>query len=139
MRVVRDLEWQGPVPAGEGEYGEFFAAAAEGRLLIQQCPQCGHRQHYPRALCTACAAEPEWLEAAGTGTVHTYTIVRQYGVPAFAELPYVLAMVDLPEGVRMFGGLTGIDPEAVEIGMAVTAYARTYDDDHAMVFWEPSQ
>ncbi|MYH96904.1 MAG: hypothetical protein F4129_10410, partial [Acidimicrobiia bacterium] len=112
MRVVRDLEWQGPVPAGEGEYGEFFAAAAEGRLLIQQCPQCGNRQHYPRALCTACAAEPEWMEAAGTGNVYTYTIVRQYGVPAFAELPYVLAMVDLPEGVRMFGGLTGIDPEA---------------------------
>ena len=138
MRVVRDLQWQGPVPAGEGEYGEFFAAAAEGRLLIQQCPECGHRQHYPRAICTACGAEPEWMEAAGTGTVYTYTVVRQFGVPAFAELPYVLAMIDLPEGVRMFGGLTGIDPEAVEIGMPVTAYARTYDDIHAMVFWEPA-
>ena len=139
MEVVDSPEWTGLVPAGEAEYGEFFAAAAEGRLVIQECPSCGHRQHYPRRVCTRCMADPDWFECAGTGTVHTYTVVRQYGAePYRSEIPYALAMVDLPEGVRMFGTITDIDPEAVEIGLAVEAYARVVAEGRAIVLWRPT-
>jgi uncharacterized OB-fold protein len=139
LDVVRGGAWQGPVPDGEAHYGEFFEAAARGRLLVQSCPSCGHRQFYPRALCTACGADPDWLECAGTGTVHTFTVVRQYGGRPFADqLPYVLAMVDLPEGVRMFGTVTDVDVDAVTIGMPVTAYAREFEDGRALVYWRPT-
>jgi hypothetical protein len=138
MDVIREVAWERPTPAGEAEYGEFFAAAAQGRLLVQECPSCGHRQFYPRPICTSCAATPGWLECAGTGTVHTFTIVRQYRAEPFgSQLPYALAMVDLPEGPRMFGPLTGVDVDEVRIGMAVEAYGVEFEPGRAVVEWRP--
>ena len=47
-------EWQRPLPRPDNVTGPYWEAAARGELLIQRCPACGHRQFYPRALCTAC-------------------------------------------------------------------------------------
>jgi uncharacterized OB-fold protein len=138
MDVVRGETWNRPIPNGEAEYGEFYAACAEGRLLVQRCPACEHRQFYPRPVCTKCAATPEWLECSGTGTVHTFTIVRQYRAEPFgSELPYPLVMIDLPEGPRMFGRLTGVGADEVCIGMAVEAYAVEFEDGRAVPHWRP--
>jgi uncharacterized OB-fold protein len=104
--VAAMTEWVKPLPAPDGVSAPFWKAAAEGRLLIQRCPACGHRQFYPRALCTACGADPEWMEASGRGTVHTFTIVRQHGQRGFKEeLPYVVAIIELEEGPRMMGNV----------------------------------
>ena len=138
MDVIRGETWNRPIPNGEAEYGEFYDACAEGRLLVQRCPLCDHVQFYPRPMCTRCAATPVWLECAGVGTVYTFTVVRQYRAEPFgSELPYALAMIDLPEGPRMFGRLTGIDPADVRIGMAVEAYAVEFEPGRAIVQWRP--
>jgi hypothetical protein len=139
MDVVRSEPWNRPIPNGEGEYGDFYEACAEGRLLVQRCPVCNHRQFYPRPVCTKCAATPEWLECGGTGTVHTFTVIRQYRAEPFgSELPYALAMIDLPEGPRMFGRLTDVAADDVRIGMAVEAYAIEFEDGRAVPHWRPS-
>ena len=39
--------------------------------------------------------------------------------------PYAVALIELDEGVRMMSNVVGIEPDAVEIGMAVR------------VIWEP--
>jgi uncharacterized protein len=90
-------------------------------------------------VCASCGETPEWEEASGDGVVHTFTIVRQNGAKPFnAELPYVVAMIELPEGPRMMGNVTGCDPEAVTVGMAVRAYAVKVEDGVAVPFWEPA-
>jgi len=128
-----------PTPAADDFGAPFWTAAAEGRLLIQHCPACGHRQHYPRALCTECGATPEWEEASGRGTVHTYTVIRQNGAQPFRdELPYVVAVIDLEEGPRMMSNLTGCPPDEVRIGMEVVAYAVLIGEGIALSFWEPA-
>ena len=82
-------------------------------------------------MCTECAGDPEWLEAAGRGTIHTFTVIRQQGIPAFkVELPYVIAMVELDEGPMIFGSMPGIDPDTVSIGMPVEVYFRGRDRRH---------
>lgn len=125
-----------PLPEVDAISAPFFEAAAQGKLLYQQCGACGHRQFYPRGLCTACGGMPEWAEASGRGTVHTFTIVRQYGAEPFkSELPYVVAIIELEEGVRMMGNVTGIDPEAVQIGMPVSAYALLAEPNIAIPYW----
>jgi uncharacterized protein len=119
--------------------GEFWSAASEGRLVIQHCPACGARQHYPRQLCATCGGEPEWEEASGNGVVHTFTIVRQNGAKPFTdELPYVVAMIELAEGPRMMGNVTGCAPDDVTVGMPVRAYAIRVEDNLAVPFWEPA-
>ena len=137
---VRSVDsWEKPIPAGGNVIGEFWSAADEGRLVIQHCPACGARQHYPRLLCATCGAEPDWEEASGEGVVHTFTIVRQNGAKPFSdELPYVVAIIELAEGPRMMGNVTGCAPEAVTVGMPVRAYAVHVEDGLAIPFWEPA-
>jgi hypothetical protein len=137
---VRPGAWPKPLPDQEPLSSEFWAAAATGRLLIQRCPSCGHRQFYPRALCVSCGGEPEWEEASGLGTVHTFTIIRQQGASGFRdETPYVVAMVDLAEGPRMMGNVTGCAVEEVSIGMAVRAYAVEAEPGIGIPMWEPAR
>ena len=124
MEVRRGVEWSKPLPDPDAVFEPWWRAASEGRLLFQTCPGCEHKQFYPRPLCLACGAMPEWTEASGRGSVYTFTVVRQYGGKPFRdELPYVVAMIELEEGVRLFSNVTDCDPEAVHIGMAVEAYA----------------
>lgn len=138
MQVRRDVEWTRPLPETDPVSRPFWEAAAEGRLLFQECPVCGHRQFYPRALCTACGADPVWAEASGRGTVHTYTIVRQYGGPPFRdELPYVVAVVELEEGIRMLGNVTDCPVDDVAVGMPVEAYAVAAAEGVGVPFWRP--
>ena len=100
--------------------------------------QCGHHQHYPRKLCIRCGGEPAWQPASGRGTVHTFTVVRQFGLPPFRdELPYVVAMIELEEGVRMLGNVTDIPPDDVHIGMSVEAYAVLAEENVGIPYWRP--
>jgi hypothetical protein len=136
MEVVNAPEWKRPLPEPDAVTRPFWEAAAQGRLLYQRCSACGHRQFYPRAICTACGATPEWAESSGQGTVHTFTVVRQYGAPPFSnELPYVVAMIELEEGVRMMGQVTGCPVDEVRVGMPVQAYAVRADEAIGVVFW----
>lgn len=76
----------------------------------------------PRHLCPACWSDSlEWVEAKGTGTVHSFTIVRRAPAAAFARrVPYVVALIDLDEGPRMLANIVGDDALSVGIGDAVS-------------------
>jgi uncharacterized OB-fold protein len=138
MDVIRDEAWKKPLPGPEESEKPFYEAAARGELRYQKCPACDHRQFYPRPLCTACGADPEWAVASGRGRIHTFTIVRQNFAAGFKEeLPYVVAMIDLEEGVRMMGTVTGCDVDDVAVDMPVEAYAVQVEDDLAIPFWRP--
>ena len=136
--VVTVDEWSKPLPGADDVSAPYWKAAAEGRLLVQQCPTCGHRQWYPRALCTACGADPEWLECSGLGTVHTFTVIRQMGMPPFRdELPYAVAMVELEEGPMIFGNLTDCVVDDITIGMPVEVWFTKAEDDIGIPSWRP--
>ena len=84
------------LPAPDNASRHYWQSAAEGKLVVQRCTTCGVFQFYPRALCTACAGETEWVDASGRGTLHTYTVIRQNRSPAFAALsPYAVGIVEL--------------------------------------------
>jgi uncharacterized protein len=127
-----------PLPAPDNVSREFWSGAARGELLFQRCPSCGHAQLYPRALCVRCGATPEWEAASGAGEVHTFTVIRQNLAQPFRELgPYVVAMIELAEGPRMMSNVTHVAPEAVTVGLEVTAYAVRVQDDLGIPYWRP--
>ena len=75
----------------------FFDGLREGRLLVQACDRCGHRQ-LGSAVCRGCGgAELRWVETGGRGTVRAVTTVRR-GPSADVAVPYVLAIVELDDG-----------------------------------------
>ena len=61
-----------------------------------------------------------WSGRSGKGWVYASSISYQPAHPAFADdVPYVLAIIELDEGVRMHSNVVGVDPKEVEIGMRV--------------------
>jgi uncharacterized OB-fold protein len=111
------------IPVLDGRSEEWFTAAAEGRLLIQRCRRCGHAQFYPRRLCTAChSLDVDWEQAAGTGRLHTFTVVHRTPNAEFAgETPYVFAIVELDEGPRVTSRVVGVNLDALVCDMRVRA------------------
>lgn len=92
---------------------------AAGQLLLQRCEDCGRHQFYPRIACSHCTGSKlTWVRAAGGGQIASFTVVRR-GVSADFTAPYVVALVDLDEGVRMMTHIIDADPEQLEIGMPV--------------------
>lgn len=126
------------VPQVDAVSRPFFAALARGEFVLQWIPRSGF-QHYPRpAALYAPDNQPEWRSAQGVGVVHTFTIIRQHGIPYFRDrTPYVVAVIELPEGVRIMGNLTDVEVDTVRIGMAVQIYAVVVAEDLAVPFWKP--
>jgi uncharacterized protein len=120
---------------------EFFWAGAQvGELRIQRCGGCGALRHPPGPACLSCGSigKAEYQVAAGTGIVYSYVVHRHPPVPG-KQLPVVVALVELTEGVRMLGELTGIDPADVAIGMPVRVRFRRVDDDLVLPDWRPGR
>lgn len=140
--MPRTKTWHLPQPDPETE--PYWEAAREGRLLIKRCAACGKAFFYPRTYCPACwSADTEWIEASGRGTVYTFTVVHQNDLPPFNErVPYVVAIVELEEGVRMTANVEGIDPGDVRCDMAVRVAfreePRTEDDVVALPVFRPA-
>lgn len=107
-----------PVPTITGETRPFWEGCAAGELRLQTCRACGRPQFYPRLVCAACGGTAlAWLPSAGRGTVHAVTVVHRAPSPAFRpDVPYVVALVDLDEGVRMMANVVGAPPDRVAIG-----------------------
>lgn len=99
----------------------YWDGLERGVLLLQRCAQCGKFRHYPRLVCDRCySLEVQWVEACGRGEVHSWTVAHHAFHPGFAEeLPYVLAVVDLQEGVRAMGRLIDVAPEKIRAGLPV--------------------
>ena len=114
-------DWNKPLPSISGETRPYWDSCRRGQLLIQKCDSCGEYQFYPRGICANCwSNDIQWIISSGKGTVWTFTVTYQNGTPGFAEdVPYVLALVELEEGVRMFTNIVECDPRSVTIGMPV--------------------
>jgi uncharacterized OB-fold protein len=95
----------------------FWRAAANGKFLLQKCKSCGKVQFFPRVACVDCFGEPDWIEAKGTGKIHSFTLVRVPRNPAFKdEAPIYYINVILDEGVIIESRLLGDSKEKVKMG-----------------------
>lgn len=117
-----DLALPLPLPLPTAATAPYWAAAAEGRLMLQRCRTSGAIWHYPRQMSSASGdqADVEWFEASGRGVVYSFSIVRRAPDPVFqARAPYPIALIDLAEGPRMLASIVGPGALAVAIGDAV--------------------
>jgi uncharacterized OB-fold protein len=109
----------------------FWQGCARGELVIQRCDECLRLRHYPQPLCPHCrGAQSSWQPVSGRGEIYSYAVCHRAFHPAFADaLPYVVATVELEEGVRMVTDLAGVDPGELRIGMPVQVCFERVDDE----------
>ena len=134
-------EWNKPLPTISGETKPFWDSCRLGNLVIQRCGECSQYQFYPRGICAHCwSNDIKWIKSSGKGTVWTYTITNQHRTPGFAEdVPYVLALVELEEGVRMFTNIVECNPRDVTVGMPVEVTFIRANDQISIPYFRPPQ
>ena len=129
------------IPAMTDLTRPYWAAARAGRLVLQHCADCDQMWHPPLPRCPHChRASLDWTDAAGTGTVYTYTVVTHPTHAALAgRVPYVVAIVELDEGPRLVTGITGCDVDQVRAGMAVRVRFTAVTDEVTLPYFEPAE
>ena len=110
----------------------------EGELPIQRCKQCGTLHHPPRPMCWKCQSlEWDYIVSSGKGTVYSYVVMHRPQFPGY-DYPLVAAVIDLEEGTRIVSNLAGIEPDKVEIGMAVKLSIENVDDELKLPLFRPA-
>jgi uncharacterized OB-fold protein len=118
----------------------FWDGTAAGELRIGKCNACGALRFPPGPACQSCEAYDRGYQvAAGTGTVFSYVVHRHPPVPG-KELPIVIALIDLDEGVRMVGEVVDAVPDPggdtdIAIGMRLRVDFNRVDDDLTLPVW----
>ena len=115
------IGYEGPLPRPDKDSEAYWDAARRHELVLQQCLECNRFRFYPRSVCPNCLSEKfEWRRVRGRGVIYSFTIVHRPPTPAFRDqVPYVLALIELEEGVRMMSNVVECEPTSVRIGMTV--------------------
>jgi len=118
---MQKFEIERLMPSPTQDTKPYWDGLLEGRILIQQCAGCDTYRHYPRPVCPEChSMKFDWRDAAGHGTVHSWSVSHHAFHPAFKkDLPTAYITVDLPEGVRLCAPLRGGDPADIAMGQAL--------------------
>jgi len=128
-------------PSSSRDTAFFWEGVKAHELRIQRRPD-GSLQHPPvPAMWQDKGLPVDYVVASGRGTVFSFVVHHAPKVPG-RTLPFVIALVELEEGVRMLGELRGVDPAAVSIGMPVRAMyidfpAGDTGPEWTLYAWEP--
>lgn len=137
-----------PLPATDDPLDSaYWAAAREGRLLVQTCADCGEARFPPRPMCPHCQSEEvAWRQDNGAATIWSFAVPNPPLLPAFeAMLPYVTVIAALESDplLRIAGmavravdgessGITGAD---VSIGQRVQIGFRMITPECTLPVW----
>jgi uncharacterized protein len=128
-------------PALSRDTAFFWEGVAAHELRIQRRPD-GTLQHPPAPAIWQDKDKPiDYVVAGGKGTVYSFVVHHAPKVPG-RTLPFVIALVELEEGVRMLGELRNVDHADVTIGMPVRATfidfpAGESGPEWTLYAWEP--
>ncbi|MGW0600624.1 bifunctional MaoC family dehydratase N-terminal/OB-fold nucleic acid binding domain-containing protein [Streptomyces sp. NPDC002776] len=124
-----------PRPVVNRDNAGFWEGVRQHRLLLQRCTACGTPRHPWLPGCNACGGLGwDIVEASGEGTVYSYVVMHHPPFPAF-DPPYAVALIELPEGVRMLGNVAGVPYDKVRIGLPVRVEFQAYDDELTLPVW----
>ncbi len=118
---------------------DFWKATKQEKLMIQHCNECNANIFFPKKVCPECWSESlTWIESSGKAKVYTFTVMMDMVEPKFmSDLPYVLAMVDLDEGIRMTTRIVNCDPGEVVIGLDVEVVFEEVSLEWSLPMFQP--
>jgi uncharacterized OB-fold protein len=135
-----NVTYHKPLPAPDPESQPFWDGCARHELLLPRCTDCGSYRFPPTTFCPECrSAETEWKESGGLGKVFSWIVVR-HPVPrdVYADdVPYVVAIVELEEGVRMVANIKCDNVDAVAADMPVQIGFADVKEGMSLPFFRP--
>ena len=140
--VPEDLDANAMMRPAVSRDTAFFWEGVKAHELRVQRLQDGSPQHPPVPALWQDKSEPiDYVVASGKGTVFSFVVHHAPKVPG-RTMPFVIALVELDEGVRMLGELRNVDHSTVKIGMPVRAAyidfpAGAAGPEWTLYAWEP--
>jgi uncharacterized OB-fold protein/acyl dehydratase len=142
--VPEDLDADSMMRPASSRDTKFFWDGVNAHELRIQKRADGSLLHPPvPAIWQDKEAPVDYVVASGKGTVFSFVVHHAPKVPG-RTVPFVIALVELEEGVRMLGELRNVDPAAVQIGMPVRAAyidfpANDVGPAWTLYAWEPGK
>ena len=139
-RHQRSMTPTKPLPQPDAESREFWEGVKARELKLQRCGPCRRFRFYPRAVCPHClSGEFEWVTASGRGTLYSFTVCHRAASEAFAaDVPYIVALVELDEGVRLLSNLIGCPHDQARVGMPVEVVFEDASSDITLYKYRPA-
>jgi hypothetical protein len=130
-----------PLPVITDLTRPFWTAAKNRQLMLQKCKRCETFNFFPKPWCIECGSrELVWTEAKPMGTVYSFTISRTVAMNYSGwekDLPLLLCLIDIDDGVRMYAQVTDCSPEAIHIGMRVKVHFEDISDEAGIPKFRP--
>jgi uncharacterized protein len=106
---------------------EFYEGCALGELRIRRCTRCEARFHFASEWCPRCyALELSYEKASGRGKLSHFCVCYDAPYPEFEQFtPYILALVELEEGVRIMSNVIECPVDRVRVGMPLVVRFET--------------
>ncbi len=129
-----------PLPVSDDISMPYWEACRRHELVIQRCRDCGIFRFPPASMCHNChSTQTEWVLASGKGKVYSWIVVV-HPVPKHVydlEVPYVVALVELEEGVRVPTNIVHCDPHRVQAGMPLEVIFDDVTSDVSLPKFQP--
>ena len=118
---------------------EFWAHCAGERLCFQRCSDCDRWRHLPRHMCPHCGSPGwRWEESRGLGMLYSWTVAHLPMHPAFTkDVPYIVAIVELQEGVRMVSRLSDIENDQLKLGFELEVFFPHKTNEPVLPYFRP--
>jgi uncharacterized OB-fold protein len=117
----------------------FWEAAKQHKLMLQFCKDTNQYQWFPRPVSIYSGKRNlEWREASGRGTLYTWTNTLVPWPGHEDRVPYICALVDLEEGVRVRVNLINCEASALSEGLPVKLSWEKLSDDFNGPVFEPA-
>jgi uncharacterized OB-fold protein len=120
--MTEEKKYGNPLPEFRPETKPYWDACGRHEFVVPRSKPTGKFFFYPRALSPGAdmSEDIDWVKASGRAKVGTYAIHHMGPTKAYkGEPPYVVALVETDEGVKMMTNVVECDPNDVHIGMEV--------------------
>jgi len=120
-------DWSEGLPVRIGEFvrglyepspetKEYWEGLGRKELLIKQCSTCKAYCHPRRMVCSTCMSNAlQWVVAEGKGKIYSYSVIHRPLSPKLKG-PYAVGLIELREGVVIFGRIIPADEQVIKIG-----------------------
>jgi uncharacterized OB-fold protein len=117
----------------------FWDGTREKKVMVQYCPRTSQYQWFPRPVSLFTARRDlEWREVSGHGKIFSYTIANVGNGPFRGHEPYLIALVQLDEGVNIMANIVKCDLDDIAIGMEVVPFWAPLPDGTNLLMFQPA-
>lgn len=134
------MAYSKPLPVADPDSAPYWEGCRRHELLLQHCAGCGQVRFPPAGSCPHCGGDrAEWIEASGRGTVYSWIVVERPIPPQVYgdDVPYVVALIELDEGVRLPTNLIDCAPAEIVGGLAVEVVFDDVTDEITLPKFRP--